>query len=256
MIASSHRHNVDRKGATTLHRSVLLAWVGAVAAVVSLTACSGGRQDPGGGPVTTGNPGVSRPATSANPVSSGATTHVSTSATTTSSIAATSPGIPASGTSLAVPPDAASRPGCRADQYQLRLRDIPPTALRTLISSYMTNFSGEPCFHKLDIVLTIRDERGNPLAIDGNPSSVKVEGNMPDDLPRDPTGGGASPLSVGWTWENWCPTEQAMPLGPYRFEISDGSHVATLDWPSGPRCEESGTASRLSGQALGNSDDG
>lgn len=90
--------------------------------------------------------------------------------------------------------------------------------------------TGESCHVGSTVMLRIEDAAGELLKITGNPGTVVIEGDLPDDH-----------LSAGWLWSNWCAQDDAI-----RFVFSTEDVVATLDSRTGPRCDTPAGGSSLS----------
>lgn len=88
--------------------------------------------------------------------------------------------------------------------------------------------AGGRCLDATEITVTLEDEQGRRLAVDGNPARTTVTIDPSDDPPvRQPRG--------GWRWTNWCGGQ-----GPFRFVIairSGGRMVGqrTVDLVGNPR---------------------
>jgi hypothetical protein len=90
--------------------------------------------------------------------------------------------------------------------------------------------SGSACRFSGQAKLTIVDEDGKPLDVEGNPSTQQIA----RDLPLDAQG-------ISWIWRNWCGDD--VPI-TFVFEVA-GERVE-LDARTGARCEEPGGSSSLS----------
>ncbi len=119
-------------------------------------------------------------------------------------------------------------PDCDQDQIDLSVNGEPATA-QFLIYANATN-SGEPCHLNTDVTLTIENQAGETLEIQGNPAT----GNLHADVPSDEA-------SARFIWENWCGEEDSFVLRAEGF-----GQTATNTIDSAPRCGAQGEPSRLS----------
>jgi hypothetical protein len=136
-----------------------------------------------------------------------------------------------------VPPSSGdrTRPACRPDQWRLfhpggwSYQDL---AQRYVLEGGFKFLGGPPCHLALALRLDVEKPAGRPLRLAGNPSTLTVEGDLPED--QDPSTANAtisqgSPLTWIWTWQEWC--NKGLPQASLRIAAGTG---ATLTVPGPP----------------------
>jgi hypothetical protein len=126
------------------------------------------------------------------------------------------------------------RPACTADQWRLfhpggwSYGDL---AHRYVLEGGVAFRGGPPCHLRLTLTLEILGPDGRRLPLPGNPSTITVEGDLPED--RQPGGYSmaASPLNWYWGWQEWC--NRDMPQGRMRVSAAGGATI-TVPGPPAP----------------------
>jgi hypothetical protein len=139
----------------------------------------------------------------------------------------------AGGSPLALggPEDDAGLGACVSDGYTLTTVVQPAAAGVTTIDVKAKVVSGPPCRMAANLQATLLDANGQPLAMDGNGSSVFVEADLPPDGARITT----------LTWSNWCGAQ-----GGVQLRIVAGQFSATIPIPATPACTTPEQPSTLS----------
>lgn len=143
-----------------------------------------------------------------------------------------------------VPPSSGdrSRPACRP--YQWRLFHPGGWSYQDLAQRYVLEGGfkfrgGPPCHLTLALRLDVEKPAGRPLPLPGNPSMIKVEGDLPED--QDPSTANAtiyqgSPLKWIWVWQEWC--NKGLPQASLRITAETGASITVPGPPKANPPEE------------------
>jgi hypothetical protein len=149
-----------------------------------------------------------------------------------------------------------SRPACRADQWRLfhpggwSYGDL---AQRYVLEGGFEFLGGPPCHLRLELRLEVEKPPGRLLPLTGNPSTIVVEGDLPEDAQVvDPSSASmrGTPLNWYWAWQEWC--NQGLPQASLRITAGTGAGIRVpgpplADPPDEPDtgCRDRGRPSRL-----------
>jgi hypothetical protein len=120
------------------------------------------------------------------------------------------------------------RPACRQDQWRLfhpggwSYGDL---AQRYVLEGGVAFLGGPPCHLRLTLRLEVLRLDGRRLPLPGNPSTITVEGDLPEDRHAE-----TSPLNWSWGWQEWC--NRDVPEGRMRVSAEGGATITVPGPPS------------------------
>jgi hypothetical protein len=127
-----------------------------------------------------------------------------------------------------------TRPPCRPSQWRLfhpggwSYGDL---AQRYVLEGGFEFVGGPPCHLRLQLRLEVEKPAGRPLPLPGNPSTLLVEGDLPEDAQEGGPNSGTvqgTPLNWYWAWQEWCNT--GLPQATLRITAETGASI-TLPGP-------------------------
>jgi hypothetical protein len=132
-----------------------------------------------------------------------------------------------------VPPSSGdgTRPVCSPQQWRLfhpggfTLGDL---AQRYVLGGGFRFLGGRPCHLRLELRLEVEKPAGRRLPLPGNPSTIVVEGDLPEDDQSTATVQG-TPLNWYWAWQEWC--NKGLPQASLRVTAETGARL-TVPGPS------------------------
>jgi hypothetical protein len=156
-----------------------------------------------------------------------------------------------------VPPSSGdrSRPACRPDQWRLfhpggwTYGDL---AQRYVLEGGFRFLGGRQCHLRLELRLEVDKPAGRHLPLVGNPSTIVVEGDLPEDAQAGPNSATVqgTPLNWYWAWQEWC--NKGLPQASLRITAPTGASITVpgpplADPPDEPEtgCQDRGRPSTL-----------
>jgi hypothetical protein len=149
-----------------------------------------------------------------------------------------------------------TRPACRPDQWRLFHPGgwtYGDSAQRYVLEGGFKFLGGPPCHLRLELRLEVEKPPGHRLPLPGNPSTVTVEGDLPEDADSSTANAPiyqGSPLRWYWAWQEWC--NQGLPQATLRITAVTGAQITMpgppkADPPLEPEtgCEDRGRPSSI-----------
>jgi hypothetical protein len=145
-----------------------------------------------------------------------------------------------------------TRPACRPNQWRLfhpggwSYGDL---AQRYVLEGGFEFLGGQPCHLRLALRLEVEKPAGRRLSLPGNPSTLVVEGDLPEDAQVvNPNGDSiqGTPLNWYWAWQEWCNT--GLPQASLRISPENGAPITVPGPPLADPPDEPDTGCRDRGR--------
>ena len=126
-------------------------------------------------------------------------------------------------------------------------------AQRYVLEGGIESLGGPPCHLRVELRLEVEKPAGRALALPGNPSTITVEGDLPEDAQKGGPNSSSvqgTPLNWYWAWQEWCNT--GLPQATLRITAETGASITVpgpplADPPEEPEtgCQDRGRPSSI-----------